>query len=668
MTGPETSEGTVGKVFLPVRRNNPAISAPTEVILSKSVRQVPGQRYQFPEEMQLDIDHARKGEMPDRDAMSRLQPVRESDRTMPAVIVAVLSVLVIAALIAGVVTRLPFGTSVHENVAPTVTVNPTALALAKKCVGRSTGQEIFDISALTSPQTPGNCVPFNATEINGVGIPSTPTVVPGSNAQEAILAEEAGAGALQQNNLGAAITDFQNAVTLDATNAEPRIYLADTQIAQKLATKQIAQIVTIDVAVSFSSDDLATSRDILRGAALAQADLNQSAALPSNTQVSIAIASVGHTVDGAPLLAQYYSDQLAQHNPSHSLGVIAWASPAISVQSAAILLTAFKQLASEGVPVVVPVGATDRFPPTPDPHFFQLSSTDQYQGGAIAQTALSAPFGAYRVVVVQNSTEFSNLEIAGTAAAVLAKQLGPNNVSLLTLGTVTPAQVVNQAQQNGANLIIASGSAREVAQIALAEASRHLTIPIIASHNADDPLLLGIGDPTNPVVAQIQQNPQAMQLIHVMSLADPSEWSFDATAKAASPPGFFEMFSQTYTPLSAGGGAPLSPAQASATAIYSYDAVTLMITAALRSQTLSATHLPLPPDETAALLAITSTHPFQGISGRIAFSSGIPQNRALVLKNVTIDPTQQNALGQPLLMWNPEAIIGQFCAGQCTLG
>lgn len=670
-------------LFSPARQLNPTIAAPVEAVLTKAVRQVPSQRYQYPEEMQLDIARARQGEMPSRDAVNNMEPLidRTPSRAIPVALGSFVAVLLVVVLVGLLVVHSHSTSLAREPVTPTVTENPTEVALAQQGIGLSTGKAIFDTSALGDANGSGQCASAAQNASNAQPTDQT--------AAGAVAAEEAAAQALCANDYGTAITDFQTATRDDPSNAEPQIYLADTNILQNNAQSGSATpVVTLDIAVSFGKQDVDVSREVLRGAFEAQAALNQDGALPGNTKVLIEIASVGPNTAGAPLLASYYAAQLHNGNPKHSLGIISWASRYITQASAANLAQALQSLNAENVPVVVPVITTDCFPSPPAsatycakagftgisaPNFFQLSPTNQYQAGAMAQTALSAPFSAYRVVIAEDDTIASNAEIAGTAHYLLAQRLGPSNVIDDVIAgphSVPLSQVVSDVQTRGANLILFAGGSHNAAQLAVALAQNHVLVPILANANADDPSLIGQSEaPDTAATAQLAKTaPQAMQLLHIMSLADAGEWTSaqNPQAMSAGTPAFFGQFGQTFTTLT---GQALAP---SANAIFSYDAVALMLDAAVRSGSLTATHAPSTADLIAALSQVTATHPFQGISGRIAFGAhGIPDNRSLVLKGIVLT-TNTDANGNRLLGWHVEAIIPQpaaFCAtSTCALG
>jgi serine/threonine protein kinase len=667
-------------LFAPARQLNQAISAPTEVILAKAVRQVLNQRYQYPEEMQLDLERARGGEMPSRDAVNALEPIldRTPNRAIPIALGTFVSLLLALTLVVVLVAHFHSTSQAHESISPTQTVDPTQVALAQKGIGFSLGKAIFDTFAIGDDDGSGQCA-TNAQ--NTVNPQSNPTAA-------AIVAEETGAKALCNGDYSNAITAFGQAVADDPSNAEPKIYLADTLIAEKAAQGSTAPIVTLDVAVSFGPQDIDTSRDVLRGAYEAQAALNATNALPGNAKVLIEVASVGADTSGAVELVNYHTRLLKTSDPDHWLGVISWASHFMQKGSIANLSNALLSLNANNVPVLVPVGTTDCFP-TPPPgttfcqkagfngfkvaNFFQLSSQNIAQATAMVATVLNpqGPFHAYRVAVVADPTIGTNQEIAGAEIAGLTGVIGPAKIDALPIGPGgTPlSQVVKSVEEFGANVILFNGSSHDAAQLAVLEAQQGVAVPILASATADDPSLIGdsYAADTAATATLAKTNAHAMGLLFVMGLADETEWTQNALIPSASEPGFFAQFGTDFTTSN---GLAITP---SATAIFAYDAVTLMLDAAVKAKLLTASHIPTPQDVLTALSQVKGTNAFQGISGRIAFgANNLPDNtRPLVLK--TIRPSGSvDANGNPVLGWKVVAILptpSAFCVTQrCALG
>ncbi len=393
-------------IFPSAQQDNPGVTVPADAVLAKAVRLLPAQRYQSAQEMSADLERASQGIAPLGEENNAVEPIASSGNTQRLYfgIAGVLTILLIGVLLFVLIVR-PSSTTAHiAGVAPlpTATINPTVAALAAKGEGVSEGQIIFDVSALAAA-APGN----NA----------TPTVAPtDQSAAGAVTAEIGAAAALRSNNLAAAISGFQQAVADDPSNAEARIYLADAEI---IANK--ANLVTVNIAVSFTADSIAISREVLRGVALAQANLNASGNLPGNTQLSIAIASVGPEAEAAQDLAQTYIQQVSQNDPLHNVGIISWAPAVIDKTTNDRLATALGALAQAGVPILAPETSTDQFPS--NPFFFRLSPADATQGKDLANEALKRSFYSATEVVVDTGVASSG-EIGQAAYQQLAGQIG----------------------------------------------------------------------------------------------------------------------------------------------------------------------------------------------------------------------------------------------------
>jgi serine/threonine protein kinase len=634
VTGEESTSRSAG-IFLPARQYNPDVSSPTEAVLARSLRLVPSQRYQHAEDMLLDIERAGRGESPHRDALDTMEPIlpRRAPPMIPAI--AITSILLVAVLIAVFILRNRAGLVPTASALPSPTVNPTLTALYSQDEGLSGGEFIFDTSDL----------PANTTD----------TASTHSKAG-AILAEKAGAAAVDSGNYASAVADFQQAVADDPTNPEARIYLANTQITQS----GIKNYVTIAVSVSFSGDDIDVSRQVLRGIALAQSDLNNGG-LSNGGKVRIRIASLGPNAAAAPFIQQYFTSQVTANgtNPDHAIGVISWAPKNATLATNKLLLQALQGLAQAHVPVMAPFTSSDAIPP--NPYFFQLSPTDKTQGITMAGITMQN-FNAHRPLVVIDPSTVGNLEIGGYAAAALQQKLGPAKVMVEKLDgkTVTTDSVAHDAARLGADAILYVGFGDGT--IALLQSLSHVGYvpPIFAAPPSDDPVLLGQSTDTEAQFAQTHE--QLMKDVTVLSLADPSEWTLAGSNLTT--PTFFSEYSNAYTDT----GESFTP---NASAIFSYDALNLMTKLPVAKNLWTGTQIPTPQNTRDAMSSIKDASAYQGISGRIAFDSqNVPDNRSMLLKGIDISTTLKDASGHPLLVWKPLALIpnaASFCVSSaCT--
>ncbi len=634
-TGEEASSRSAG-IFLPARQYNPDLSPQTEAVLARSLRLVPSQRYQHAEDMLLDIDRAGRGESPHRDAQDTMEPIlpRRAPPMLPAI--AITSVLLVAVLIAVFILRNRANSVPISSALPSPTVNPTLIALYHNDEGLSAGEFIFDTSDL-----PAN----------------TPDTASTHSKAGAILAEKAGAAAVDSGNYVAAVADFQQAVTDDPTNPEARIYLADAQIAQS----GTQNFVTIAVSVSFNGDDIAVSRQVLRGIALAQADLNSSGILPNGGKVRIRIASLGPDAAAAPFIQQYFTSSLRPDgsNPDHAIGVISWAPKNATLATNERFLQALQGLAAAHVPVMAPFTSSDAIPP--NPYFFQLSPTDKTQGFTMAGITLQN-FNARRPMVVIDPATVGDLEIGGYAAAALGQKLGTANVIQEKLDgkTVTPDSIAHDAARLGADTILYVGFGDGTIDLLQSMSKLDYVVPIFAAPPADDPVLLAQSTDSEAQFAQTHE--QLMRDVTVLSLADPSEWTMAGSNLTA--PTFFNEFSNAYTDADES----FTP---NASAIFSYDALDLMTKLPVTKNLWTSKQIPTPQSTRDAMAAINDAAPYQGVSGRIAFNSqNVPDNRTMLLKGIDISTTLKDANGHPLLIWKPLAMIptaASFCASSaCT--
>ncbi len=674
VTASDASQRSAG-IFPPVRQINPTVSPPTEAVLAKSLRLIPSQRYQDPQEMQLDISRAMRGESPNRDPLSALEPIFPRRNGAAIAITGVISFLLVAVLVAVLYMRGRPTVVVSTTQLPTPTINPIALTLAAKDEGLSTGLFIFDTAALASAGSFTSPCPATPVVLPSTP-PSTPVVASTAPPQAsdqtsagAVIAELQGSCDLRAGNVTQAAADFDQAVQDDPSNPEARIYDNDA----KVLASGTHNFITLDIAVSFGSADLETSRQVLRGVALAQTNLNESGGLPGGGMVRIEIASIGPDVSAAPFVSQYFSDLIAQNNPSHTVGVISFSPTNLTQNETKLLVKALVSLESNHEPTIVPVGTADVI--QQNQYFFQLTPLVKDQSLAIMQTALSPPFNGRRIaVVVDESNLGSDYEYGQVIEAALPKAplpvtMFPENMPDMSQASI--AKVARDVQVNGIDTVIFAGSSDGVRSLAAALAQQGTPVPIIAAPPADSPALVGQGG--SPTAQFALSNPRIMQMIHVVGLADPGEWSFLHQSNATiTIPQFFSDFTSTFSTTT-------TSAFATAPAIFSFDAVNVAVYALTSAHQWTATQIPTPEGLSQGLSVVNGTNAFQGISGRISFGnpdSGFPDHRPLVIKSITLS-NQENALGQKLLQWNINAIIsvdpsfsGQqaFCASaDCAL-
>jgi ABC-type branched-subunit amino acid transport system substrate-binding protein len=654
LTGPEVGAHPAG-IFSPIRQINPDVSPPTEAVIGKALRQIPAQRYQDPQEMQIDIGRAMRGESPNRDPLREMEPIVPRRNTAAVAISGLLSVLLVAVVVGALVVRgRPPAVSLPQA-EPTPTINPTAIALAQHDEGLSSGQFIFDTGDLASA---GSTTPLPTTQ----------------SPAGAIVAEEQGAADLNAGRIQQAVADFKQAVQDDPSNAEAQIYLNDTTLLSNGAKNYI----TFGIAVSFGPADLAISRQVLRGVALAQGQLNAAGGLPGGGQVSIQVASLGPDASAAPFVASYFENLLSEGDPSHSVGVISFGAANLTGDEQQKLIAAQNSLAAVHYPSIVPVTTGDVSQLENSPYFFQLSPLNIYQGAVLAQTAAqtAAQFGAPRIAVYIDESNQGLFATRGEAAITALKENPAAYVLPERLANELPAsiaQVAHDVRYYGINTVIYSGGPEGAVQLAVALYKQGTPVPIIASSTADDPLLLGQTSQNSSTgdqaIAQLARaNERALQYVQVLALADQGEWSL--VNKPA--PSFFSEFTNTFSTTT-------TDAVADAFAIFSYDALNLCVHALVAAGAWTATRIPTPQELQSALIAVNDANPYQGISGRIAFSSQnvpgffdaqhVPDHRSLVLKTIAISP-DVDSNGNHVLAWQAETIVGgqsSFCvASACT--
>jgi|GEM_PF-3058357 len=627
-----------GGIFPPARQFNQQISAPTEAVLARAVRFVLLQRYQHPENMASDIANAQRGERSESDLLAQTDTAIPARRNITVVLATIISLILITVVVGSVILRNRVSPVAITPAVPTITPNPTALALYALNEGVSDGGFIFDKVALPDKIPDG----VTKTTMSPIG---------------AVLAEMDGAKAYQSGNIADAVTNFQQAVTDDPSNPEARLYLANAQI----ASARTVNFITVAVAASFSGQDLDASRQVLRGIALAQQTLNSSQ-LPGRGKIRIAIASVGGDAAAASVVANFFTDQIASGNKQHFVGIVSWSPKDITPDIGKNIIGALQSLEAAQVPLIAPVRTTDTIPS--NPYFFQLSASNQDQSKVLAQILL-ANFKTSRVVIVQNPNSVRSLEVAGIAKAVLTNQLGSGGVILDSLDPTTSptyTKAVRDVGYYGADSILYLGGSSDLVGLAVALNKQGIQVPILGALDADAPEVIGVGDSDAAQLAR--SHTDAMQQVHIINLTDPGVWQYLAKSVPGISgknvvPTFFNNFTNAYTL----NGIPVQPDSSS---ILAYDALTMTINALVsNTQAWTDTQLPTPQNTRDAIASINGAKAYQGISGKIDFdpTTNIPNNRSEVLKDVVLSAAT-DAQGNRLLDWSVRTIINgipSFC-------
>jgi serine/threonine protein kinase/ABC-type branched-subunit amino acid transport system substrate-binding protein len=440
---------------------------------------------------------------------------------------------------------------------------------------------------------------------------------------------------LQNGDISGAEGLWNQALTIDSSNAEALIYQEDQQV---LASGN--PYITIVVATMLSGDSgaVGVGRDDLQGAYVAQKAYNDGALLPNGVKVRLLVASSGSQSSYATLIAQQIV-QLASVDKTVA-GVMGW--PYSSRVADAISV-----LAQAHIPMISQTASSDSFT-NASKYFFRVAPPNLSQGSAGAKYA-EQKLNAHKVVVWDDPTD----PYSSSLAKAFSQQFTSDGNTILATETYTVGkpdsfnQLLTKTESFNPDLIYFSGYASD-ASVLLTDLP---TSGQFANLN-----ILG-GDALYEVKGYQSSAHAATARMRFTTFAYPDEWQVlcaSGQSFACTPPSFFQQYTSAFDPGNTHTGNPYGFSRADGDAILSYDATFAILTAAQNELTGSKTSL-TPADLLAGLQQIKGAQAIQGVSGQIAFdSSGNPVNKAFVILKVA-----------PGGFYQMDSVVGCFEKGAC---
>lgn len=237
-----------------------------------------------------------------------------------------------------------------------------------------------------------------------------------------------------------AVQYWKQAIGLDHTDAEPRIYLEDFTIAQQ-------PHVTIVVAATLTGDNASSGRDTLQGAYVAQKTHNDKCN-PSNSSsciyISLLIANVGssNVSPNAPFQQGYakevtqqillWADHASQH---HIVGIM----DGLVSTSTVDMLSAFHD-PKQWLPVVAATASSDDF--ASKAHFLRVAATDKDEATLAANFAKSTLHSKHIAVLSRDGDNFS-ADLMSDFEYELSKVSKNANYTVKFVGSFTPPKPNN---------------------------------------------------------------------------------------------------------------------------------------------------------------------------------------------------------------------------------
>ncbi len=425
--------------------------------------------------------------------------------------------------------------------------------------------------------------------------------------------KQAAAIQLRAGNLIQAERLFQQAVTLEPSDAEAHIYLADTRI---LAAHQSYE--TVIIGAMLAGSYIGVGHDDLQGAYIAQQQFNTHCLLPHCMQIRLLIANVGSgtgTSDEAAF-ATTVSNQIVQAAQADKsiVGVVGFP---FSVSS----LSAVDILAPYHIPMVASTASADQLTGR-SPYFFRVAPTNNSEAIVGAKYAITSLHARRVAIFVDPTNEYSNslaTDFVNQYTALGGKIVATEQFT--TGASNNMPTLLNNALQSSPDLIYFSGYIGDInpllTSLPTTGAFAHLQV-------------LG-GDALYELSEYTPNALNAFNRLHFTAFAYPDEWG--ALGLGAQQPAFFQDYAHTFSRNSANESGLYGYTRPENDTILNFDAMQTMLTAmrtALQTNTtLNGTDVQI------ALTHITGTHALQGVSGQIAFGpDGNPINKAVLVLSV----------------------------------
>lgn len=638
VTGTAPSSRSRG-VFPPARQQNPNVSLELEELLSQGLRMASGQRFQSARDLRRALEPLARGQLthvpvelrddapsgesalvPVRDARGRLALPRRRARQSPLLLLGGI-VLLIALVGGGTLFAMAPHSPALGGLAATATPNALAQLFQTQGIGLSGGEYIFDTTG-----------PDNALK-------------------------QRGAQALNAGDLRTAQRAFANAMGLQPQDAEAAIYAEDVSVL--LAQ---APYLTVVAAVAFSDQDTPAARQELQGVYLAQHRINSLDLLPFHLRVRVLVLNSGQAADGATTAANVLLAQIQRGNAQHLAGIVGWP----DTDDTRLALSA---IAPAGLAVLSPTATADRLGGRAAA-FFPLVPSNSQQAAELATAAATPPLNAQHVLVLENSGDPTSMAQAKSFTATLTQfPAVASHVAAYVSGDARRfGQLAQAAQFAGDDLIFLSCSDQNCDQdsalLAQAVTGAYTfggTVPrILTTHQAYTPALLGLGG--GPAATLARGDPGSLKLLDVVLLAARDEWQAIGISTAAQPT-FANDYEAQYGAQASADGLPAPDA----TSILSYDALRLLLSAAVRDtkQQSNAIQYATPTQVRLRLLQIDAKHAFVGVGGAIAYTdTGDLIGKSLVIAQLSpranAGPTAPVALPQIVAVTGGQS---EFCGG-----
>lgn len=411
-----------------------------------------------------------------------------------------------------------------------------------------------------------------------------------------------------------AATLWQRDTSLDTSDAESLIYLEDQRV---LASGH--SYITFVVATTLTGDvsAVATGRDNLQGAYVAQKELNDGFRLQNGLQVRLLIANSGSQASYAKQVAEQIV-RLAQTDKS-IVGVMGWPYSSQVVAVSQILAAAH-------LPMVSPTASSDDLTGI-SPYFFRVAPTDMNQailGAKYAQQVLHV----HKAALFVDPNNIDSRTLARDFSMKFAANSPQNTILEEDYRVGQPdllPSLLQDAFTNKVDMIYFSGTATNASVLLnnLPTSGPFANIQVMG------------GNGLYQVKAYSATARAAFNRLHFTTFAYPDEWQLLATNNKQ--PSFFKNYQQIFDPNHTHIQNPYSYSRADSDTLLSYDAMQTLLQGSKKVSTQKSTTF-TGDALRQSLVTITGDQAIQGVSGQISFGSdGNPINKLVLMLVVNHD-------------------------------
>ena len=610
----------------PARRLNPAISLGMEAILTRGLRLSISQRYPHATDMQKELE-ALIASYPLVEGSAQQNNIYwhqqgpltgKNNKGIVAIIGAGLFLLLILLigvppLIQSTNSKYPAKTTaVAQQVAMNAELNLEMLSFQKKGIGVSGGRLVFD-------------------------------TYPGRT--DTALKEQA-ANALQQGNMSAAVSFFNQAVNADPTDGEAQIYNENIHIQQN---KSPYVTLALGLPVDGSAIHLGDVREQLDAAYLAQHETNSNNLLPNGLKLQLIIANSGASNTDVATVAQFLANRVSKvGNLDHLIGVVGWNNSTQTIDARDIIASVHLPLVAQTASSVKLSGSSR--------YFFRVSPPDNVQGQALG-TLMVSQLNAKKVLMLSDLTDSYSVSLANAVAKRITALGGTFITESFTENTTTVDQYQQIIESNinsntPADAIFLAGFNVDGVRLAHAIGNVARTNPInfrlrqlhvVGGDAIDSRLLVGEGNSADATIAR--DYPGDMRRLIFSTFADINEWTASNMPQDEQPP-LIADWKLMYQSSLVTTNAP-NPEY---NGLMIYDAVGVLVYAVKWAQgTITGDAV----RNALVSLGKDKVPAYQGFSGKITFdNNGDPVNKAIVVLTL-----QDNGSGNQIVL---QQVIGAF--------